>query len=60
MGTDINETQNAGTKDEIRGTGMNGGMLQMQWKQDGLEDGKGIVEEGGAEQTCQRSIEINI
>ena len=60
MGTDINETGNVGTKDETRGTGMNGGVSEMQWKYDGLEDGKGIVEEGGAEQTCQRSIEINI
>ena len=32
MGTDINETGDIGMKDETRGTGMNGGMLQMQWK----------------------------
>ena len=29
MGTDINETWNAGMKDETRGTGMNGGVLEM-------------------------------
>ena len=29
MGTDINETWNAGTKDETRGTGMNGGVSEM-------------------------------
>ena len=58
MGMDINETGNIGTKDETRGTGMNGGVSEMLWKQDGLEDGKGIVEEGGVEWTCWRSIEI--
>ena len=52
MGTDINETRNAGTKDETRGTGMNGGVSEMQWK----KDGKGIAGEGRAERTCQRSI----
>ena len=29
MGMDINETGNAGTKDETRETGMNGGVLEM-------------------------------
>ena len=29
MGTDINETGNTGTKDETRGTGTNGGVLEM-------------------------------
>ena len=29
MGTDINETGIIGTKDETRGTGMNGGVLEM-------------------------------
>ena len=56
MGTDINETGNAGTKDETRGTGMNGGVLEMWWKWDRLEDGKGISEEGRVEWICQRSI----
>ena len=57
METDINETQNAGMKDETRETGTNGGVSEMWWKQDdGLEDGKGIVEEGGVGWTCQRSI----
>ena len=56
MGTDINETGNAGMKDETRGTGTNGRVSEMQRKQDRLEDRKGIVEEGGAEQTYQRSI----
>ena len=56
MGMDINATGNAGMKDETKGTGMNGGVLEMQWKQDGLEDGRGIAEEGRAEQTCWRSI----
>ena len=32
MGMDIDETGNAGTKDETRGTGMNGGVLEMQQK----------------------------
>ena len=44
MGMDINETGNAGMKDETRGTRMNRGVLEMQWKQDRLEDGKGIAE----------------
>ena len=56
MGMDINETGNAGMKDEMRGTGTNGGVSEMRWKQDGLEDRKGIVEEGRAEWTCRRSI----
>ena len=60
MGTDINETRNAGMKGETRGTRMNGGVSEMRWKQDRLEDGKGIAEEGGAEWTCQRSIKIDI
>ena len=60
MGTDINETGNIGTKDETRETGTNRGVSEMQWKQDGLEDRKGIAEEGRVERTCQRSIEINI
>ena len=60
MGMDINETGNVGMKDETRGTGMNGGVLEMRRKQDGLEDRKGIVEEGRVEWTCQRSIEIDI
>ena len=29
MGTDINETWNAGMKEEMRGTGMNGGVSEM-------------------------------
>ena len=29
MGTDINETGNAGTKDETRGTGINEGVSEM-------------------------------
>ena len=29
MGTDINDTWNAGMKDETRGTGTNGGVLEM-------------------------------
>ena len=29
MGTDINETKNAGTKDETRETGMNRWVLEM-------------------------------
>ena len=29
IGTDINETGNAGMKDETRGTGMNGWVLEM-------------------------------
>ena len=29
MGTDIDETGNAGMKDETRGTGMNGGVSEM-------------------------------
>ena len=29
MGTDINETGNAGMKDETRGTGMNRGVLEV-------------------------------
>ena len=29
METDINETGNTGTKDETRGTGMNGGVSEM-------------------------------
>ena len=29
MGTDINEIWNAGTKNETRGTGMNGGVSEM-------------------------------
>ena len=29
METDINETENAGMKDETRGTGMNGGVSEM-------------------------------
>ena len=29
MRTDINETGNIETKDETRGTGMNGGVLEM-------------------------------
>ena len=29
METDINETENTVTKDETRGTGMNGGVLEM-------------------------------
>ena len=32
MGMDINATGNAGMKDETKGTGMNGGVLEMQWK----------------------------
>ena len=28
METDINETESAGTKDETRGTGMNGGVSE--------------------------------
>ena len=32
MGMDINETGNIGTKDGTRETGMNGGVLEMQWK----------------------------
>ena len=32
MGTDINDTWNAGMKDETRGTGTNGGVLEMWWK----------------------------
>ena len=32
MEMDINETKNAGMKDETRGTGMNGGVLEMWWK----------------------------
>ena len=56
MGMDINETGNAGMKDETRGTGVNRGVSEMRWKQDGLEDGKGIAEEGRAEWTCWRSI----
>ena len=55
METDINETENAGIKDETRGTGTNGGVSEMWWKWNGLEDGKGIVEEGRVEWTCQRS-----
>ena len=31
MGMDNNETGNAGTKGETRGTGMNGGVSEMQW-----------------------------
>ena len=49
MGTDINETGNVGMKDETRGTRTIGGVLEMQWKQDRLEDGKGIAEEGRVE-----------
>ena len=60
MGMDINETGNIGMKDETRGTGTNGGVSQMRWKQDGLEDGKGIVEEGRVEWISQRSIEIDV
>ena len=57
MEMDINETGNdAGMKDETRGTGTNGGVSEMWRKQDRLEDGKGIVEEGRAEWTCWRSI----
>ena len=29
MGKDINESRDAGTKDETRGTGTNGGVLEM-------------------------------
>ena len=29
METDINEMENAGMKDKTRGTGMNGGVLEM-------------------------------
>ena len=32
MGMDINETGNAGTKGETRGTGTNGGVLEMRQK----------------------------
>ena len=32
MGMDINNSGNAGTKDKRRGTGTNGGVLEMQQK----------------------------
>ena len=32
METDISETRNIGTKGETRGTGMNGGVSEMQQK----------------------------